>query len=276
MFTTGFKFFFGIGVALSTAAVLYGYTTGGNHMGPLSMGWKGGVGDHVGYTLLLSLGFMALILGLVLVTFRDADPAAQAHYMGVDEIAPTTPVTGSFWPVVGAFGVGAMAVGLVVHTVVFVVGLIACSLVAIEWTMDAWADRATGDPAANRVLRNRVMAPIEIPALGAIIVAVGVLSMSRILLSVSANGAVAVAGVTAVLIVGIGSLFAAKPRINKNIISGLVLTLGVVVIAGGIAAGVTGEREFERHEVDDEHSEDDSTDHEHGDDENTDEETDGE
>ena len=276
MFTTGFKFFFGIGVALSTAAVLYGYTTGGNHMGPVSMGWKGGVGDHVGYTLLLSLGFMALILGLVLVTFRDADPAAQAHYMGVDEIAPTTPVTGSFWPVVGAFGVGAMAVGLVVHTVVFVVGLIACSLVAIEWTMDAWADRATGDPAANRVLRNRVMAPIEIPALGAIIVAVGVLSMSRILLSVSANGAVAVAGVTAVLIVGIGSLFAAKPRINKNIISGLVLTLGVVVIAGGIAAGVTGEREFERHEVDDEHSEDDSTDHEHGDDENTDEETDGE
>ena len=43
MFTTGFKFFFGIGLALATGAVFYGYTTGGNHLGPLSMGWKGSV-----------------------------------------------------------------------------------------------------------------------------------------------------------------------------------------------------------------------------------------
>ena len=143
MFTTGFKFFFGIGVALSTAAVVYGYTTGGNHMGPISLGWKGGVGEHIGYGLLVGLSMSAVGIALTLIFFRDADPADQADYMGVDDIAPTAPVTGSHWPIVGAFGAGTMAIGLVLNTAVFVVGLVICSLVAVEWMMDAWADRAT-------------------------------------------------------------------------------------------------------------------------------------
>ena len=55
MFTSGFKFFFGIGTALVTAGVLYGYTTGGNHVGPVSLGWKGGVGEHIGYGVLVAV-----------------------------------------------------------------------------------------------------------------------------------------------------------------------------------------------------------------------------
>ena len=249
MFTTGFKFFFGIGMALATGAVFYGYTTGGNHLGPLSMGWKGGVGEQLGYSVLLGLGVTAMTVALFLVFFRDADPAAQAHYMGVEQIPTNSLVTASFWPVVGAFGVGAMAIGLVLHTAVFVTGLIICGVVAVEWLMDGWADRATGDPEANRVLRNRVMAPIEIPALGAVIVALGVLATSRILLATSKLGSVVVAGVLSVLILGIAVLFASKRRINKNILAGSVLVMAVAVLAGGIVATVTGERDFEHHEV---------------------------
>ena len=48
MFTTGFKFFFGLTIALTVGAVAYGYSTGGEHVGPVTLGWKGGVGDHVG------------------------------------------------------------------------------------------------------------------------------------------------------------------------------------------------------------------------------------
>ncbi len=253
MFTTGFKFFFGLGMALAGAAVFYGYTTGGNHMGPLSMGWKGGIGEHLGYSLLLGLGVTAMTVALFLVFFRDADPAAQAHYMGVEQIPTNSLVTASFWPVVGAFGVGAMAVGLVLHTAVFVAGLVVCGVVAIEWLMDSWADRATGDPEANRVLRNRVMAPIEIPALGAAMVALGVLATSRILLATSKLGSVVVAGVVSVLILCIAVLFVSKRRINRNILAGLVLVLAVAVLAGGVVATVTGERDFVHHEDDDDH-----------------------
>ena len=40
MFTTGFKFFFGLAVALAAAAIVYGYTSGGTHVGPISMAGK--------------------------------------------------------------------------------------------------------------------------------------------------------------------------------------------------------------------------------------------
>jgi len=244
MFTTGFKNFFGLGFGLMLASFVYGYTTGGNQLGPIIMGWKGGVGDQIGYTILLTLALLMMAIGLVLVVFRDADPAAQSHYLGVDSVATAPLVTGNFWPVVGAFGVGAMAIGLVINTAVFVTGLVLCSAVAFEWMTTAWADRATGDPEANRELRNRVMAPVEVPALGATVVALVVLAMSRILLAVSKNGAVAVAGIAAVMILGIAVLYAAKPKMSKNLIAGLALALGVAVLAGGVVAAVVGERSF--------------------------------
>jgi hypothetical protein len=272
MFTTGFKFFFGIGVALVTAGVLYGYTSGGNHVGPISLGWKGGVGEHVGYGILVALGLSAMGIALTLIFFRDADPADQADYMGVEDIAPTAPVTGSFWPVVGAFGVGTMAVGLVLNTAVFVTGLVIVGAVAIEWMMDAWADRATGDPEANRALRNRIMAPIEIPAAGAAAVAVAVLAISRIFLNTTKLGAVVAAVVVSVVFLGLGALAASDRKLNRNVVAGLALVVGVAILGGGVWAAVDGEREFEEHEVHGETHEEgvDSSDADHSDADNSD------
>lgn len=260
MFTTGFKFFFGIGVALVTAAALYGYTTGGNHVGPISLGWKGGVGEHVGYGLLVGLGLTAMGLALTLIFFRDADPADQADYMGVDAIEPTQPVTGSHWPIVGAFGAGTIALGLVLNSAVFVLGLVICAVVAVEWMMDAWADRATGDPEANRALRNRIMAPLEIPVAGAAAAGLIVLAISRIFLNTTKLGAVIVAGIVAVIITAIGALGSSGFRPNRNLVSGLAVVAGVTLLGWGVVAAVDGEREFEEHEVhgeghDEEHGE---------------------
>lgn len=248
MFTTGFKYFFGIGVALVTAGVVYGYTSGGNHMGPLSLGWKGGVGDHLGYGILLILGFLAMGLGLTLIAFRDADATAQAQYLGVARVEPTHPVTASFWPVVGAFGVATMAVGLVLNTAVFITGLVIVGAVAAEWMMDAWSDRVTGDPEANRALRNRIMAPLEIPAAGAAAVALIVLAMSRVFLNASKLGAVWIATAVAIVIMAVAILATSGRRIvNRNVVAGTVLFLGVVVLGWGVWAAVDGEREFEEH-----------------------------
>ncbi|MDG1411207.1 MAG: hypothetical protein P8L46_03030 [Acidimicrobiales bacterium] len=258
MFTTGFKLYFGIAVGLFIAAIVHGYATGGGHVGPLTWGWKGGVGDHIGYVVLMGLSVVSGTLGLVLVVFRDADPAAQAHYAGVEQLPSTPVVTGSIWPVVGAFGASTMIVGLALHSAIFVVGLVVCAAVAIEWSMDAWADRATGDPVANRELRRQVMSPFEIPVAGAGTVGIIVLAASRILLNASPNGAVIWAGVIAIMIFGTGALYASKPKLNKNIIAGLALVGACAVLAGGIVAAVDGEREFHPHHADDpaeEHSE---------------------
>ena len=151
MFTTGFKFFFGLGVALVTAAFLYGYTSGGNHVGPLSLGWKGGVGEHVGYGILLGLGVSAIGIALTLIFFRDADPADQADYLEVDDIAPTAPVTGSLWPVVGAFGVGTMAIGLVLNMLV---------LQATTWYF--WHKATTNEGTSSSRATGSVAQPVDI------------------------------------------------------------------------------------------------------------------
>ncbi len=250
MLTTGFKFFFGLFAAFCTAALVYGYTTGGNHVGPLSLGWKGGVGDHIGYGVLAALAGVSLTVSLVLVSFRDADAAAQAHLQNLAEGLTDQPVTASFWPVVASFGAGAAAVGLVLHPMVFVLGLAVTVLSMVEWTMDAWADRATGDASANRELRNRIMAPIEIPVIGALAVGVVVLAASRILLSVSKLEAVAVAGVVSALILGGAWLYVSRPGAGRRLVRVLGTLGALLLLVGGVLAAVAGERDF--HHPDDE------------------------
>lgn len=249
MFTTGFRFFFGLFVTLTVAAVVYGYSTGGGHVGPISLGWKGGVGDHVGYGVLLALAAVSLAASLLLVSFRDADPDAQAELLGMDAPPREPVVTGSSWPVVAAFGLGAVAVGLVLHPAVFVLGLVMTALSAVEWTMDAWADGATGDSVANRELRNRIMAPIEVPVAGALGVGIVVLAASRILLTVSKLGAVVFAGVVATVILVGAVAYARRPGTVRRLVGGLGVAAALLLLLGGVLATVAGERDFEHHEI---------------------------
>lgn len=246
MFTAGFKFFFKLFVVLITAAIVYGYTSGGNHVGPLSVGWKGGVGDHTGYGILLALATVSLVISLALIAFRDADAEAQAELLNVDRIPipPQRAVKASWWPTVSAFGIGTTVIGLVLHPAIFVLGLATVGLVVVEWTMDAWADRVTGDTKANRMLRNRIMAPIEIPVLGALAVGIVVLAASRILLTVSALGAVLATSVIAVIILAYASVYVAWPELARKFIPELAILACFVLLVGGVLAAIKGEREF--------------------------------
>ena len=275
MFTTGFKYFFGLFAAFTAAALVYGYTTGGNHVGPISLGWKGGVGDHIGYGVLVALAGASLTISLLLVSFRDADAAAQADLLGLDEVVADRPVTASFWPVVAAFGAGAAAVGLVLHPAVFVLGLAMGVLALVEWTMDAWADRATGDPAANRELRNRIMAPIEIPVIGALAVGVVVLAASRILLAVSQLAAVAVAGVVSALILAGAIVHTARPGLSRRLMGVLGVVGALALLVGGVLAAIAGERDFGHHETDTHETDTHETETHEGPDETTDAEDHG-
>ncbi len=247
MFTTGFKFFFGLFAALAVAAVVYGYSTGGDVVGPVSIGWKGGVGEHIGYGVLLALAAASLAISAILVAFRDADAEAQADLLGVVEVAGNHDVTPSFWPVAASFGVGATVIGLVLHPVIFMLGLALVALALVEWTMDAWADRATGDRQANQELRNRIMTPIEIPVVGALSVGLVVLAASRILLSVSKLGAVIVAGVVATLVLAGAAIYANWPGLGRRMVRALGVLGALALLVGGVVAAVVGEHEIVHH-----------------------------
>jgi hypothetical protein len=247
MLTTGFKLYFGWAFAWLAAAAVYGYTTGGRHIGPITAGYKGPVGEHVGYTALLVCGVVAGAVGLMLVAFRDAGARAAAELLGTDSLPVQTPVGTSYWPLIGAFGAGTLVLGLVLNAAVFVVGLVIIVIAGAEWTMQAWADRATGDPEVNSRLRDRIMSPIELPV-GAVLAIVAVpLAASRVFLAVSKFGAVWVATGIAAVIFLVAILIATRPKMSKNIVAGAVLVGGIGLLSAGIVSAAVGQRDFEHH-----------------------------
>lgn len=251
MITKGSRFFFGFAALAYLGAIVYGLSTGGHVFGVFTLGYKEGVGEHLGYSILIGVAAVAGGVGLIVLALRDADPEAEAQVAHLDHVpAVEAPESPSYWPVVAAFAAGAMVVGLVVSSALFAAGLIVLAIVVVEWSIKAWSDRQTGDPEVNRAIRNRLMYPIEIPVGALLGIGVLVTLVSRVFLATSKNGSTVVAIVVALLILTTASLLVARPKASANIVSALLLAAGVLVIGAGIVAASVGPREFEEHEVD--------------------------
>jgi hypothetical protein len=244
MITTGSKWFYGLGLALLVLAAAYGWTTGGNGLGPVSAGYKGAVGDHFGYGLLVAAGVVSIMFGVVATATRDADAEAVSQVAGTERVPEVTPAGTSYWPPIAAFGAALVVIGLVSEPLLFVAGLVVLGVVLVEWTVQTWADRATGDPETNRRIRNRLMNPLEYPAAGALALGMIAIAFSRLFLALSAEAAVWVAIAMAVVVVAGGFLVASRPRISSNVVVGLLVAGALVVIGLGVAGGVAGTREF--------------------------------
>ena len=259
MFTTGSKWFLGLGFVSLVLAAAYGWTTGGTRLGPVTLGYYGGVGEHLGYALLISIGVASMLLGVVVVAARDADASALAQLAGTDEApAAVPPAHNAYWPILGAFGLSGVVLGLVISNAMFIGGLIVLLIVLVEWMVHAWADRATGDPEVNFGIRRRLMAPYEVPLLGTACAGLVIFACSRFFLTASKLGAVWVAtGIGAVIFI-VGMVIASRPKLSANVLAGFLLLMGVGVGAAGIAAAARGERTIEPHHaepVEDEHPE---------------------
>lgn len=254
MITTAAKWFFGLGLVSFALAVAYGYSTGGNRLGPFTAGYYGGVGDHLGYTLLVSIAVGSVLLGLIAVLTRDADPRALAEVAGT-EVAPEAvpPAYPSLWPLVGAFGAALVVLGLVISNVMFMVGAFILLAVVVEWMVLDWSDHATGDAETNHLLRRRIMGPFEVPLAGFLLAGGAVVAFSRILLTSSSMGAVAVAVAIGIVVLAVGSLIALRPNLSHDTVVGVLCILALGVVVAGVASAARGERFIEPHS--EEHSE---------------------
>ena len=248
MFTTGSKWFLGLGTVAYVLAAAYGWATGGTGMGPLTYGYYGGVGDHFGYALLVSIGVLAVFLGLVQLAVRDADPAALAQLAGTDAApAEVPPASLAYWPLAGAFGLTLVVLGLVISNVLFIAGCIVLIAVIVEWMVLAWSDRATGDPATNKVVRDRLLGPYEVPLAGVLIAGSVVTALSRIFLTTTKLGAVGAGTIVATIIFGIGIVLATRPKLSSNVIAGVLVVVAAGVVTAGVISAAQGERTIEPH-----------------------------
>src|SRR5689334_19736230 len=125
MITRGSKFFYAAAVVGFAAAVVYGFLSGAAEhsgvigvfqegdvvnsiVGPLTFGWKGWVGDHVGYSVLMGFAAVMAALGGFSTAFRDGSADVLVQMEGGDVAtaanpAVLTPIGLSYWPLVGAF-----------------------------------------------------------------------------------------------------------------------------------------------------------------------------
>ncbi len=257
MFTWGPKYLIGLSVTAWLAALAYGLVTGGDIVGVLSFGYKGGVGEHLGYTLLMgAFTVLAMLAGVTFAT-RDGEAETLARLAGTDTVPQVTPPTApSYWGLLSAFGIACLMLGVALTSVFLYLGIAVIAVVAIEWVALAWSDRATGDPDTNRAIRERMLGPIEVPMLGAVAIAAMMIGVSRVFLAVSKTGAVVAGSIFTILLFGTAVLLA-QTDAPRRFISAAVTALAVLVLGGGVVGAIAGEREI--HHGEEEHSDDGET-----------------
>lgn len=253
MFTPAFRLFaaltvFGLIGAFVSSLATDDQSLMNAFVGPISLGWKGGVGNQTGYAVLVGLAAVSAFLAGIHVALRDADPESEAEVVRTDSVPLTRAPSGvNFLPLVAAFGVGVLIISQLTTFWVALAGFGILAVVMFTWMLRAWAERATGDDEVNRRIYARFIEPLRVPVVAAVVIAFVVISVSRVLLAVSKTGAVAVFGVIgAVILLGM-ALVAARPQISKNAITILIFVGAVVVIAAGITAAVIGQRDIEKH-----------------------------
>ena len=214
-------------------------------LGALTLGYKGGVGDHVGYGILLGGSAVSTTMGAFMVAFRDSEAKAVAEVAGLPEAPPLQPVaTSNVWAPIAAFATAITAVGLATSGWFVIAGLGLLGIAALEWTMYAWADRTTGDWRVNAALRDRIMSPIEVPLFGAIVAGFVALGISRVFLSVPKLSATWLfMGIAAVIFI-VAIVMSLAPRTSKNVLVGVLAIGAVAVLVGGVVGMAAGDSEF--------------------------------
>ena len=232
MITSGSRFWFALAGLSALGAAVY-FLASGN--------------DKYGSLVLAFAAVAALIPAIAGVALRDGTaPAGSA-----DGVAPAGGIADTrapaIWPALGALGTGVSVVGLATGGALLYVGFAILAVTLVEWMVQAWAERSSADPRVNQALRNRIMYPVEFPALAALGAALVVLSFSRVLLAVSKTSSTVVAIVVASLILGAATLLSARPRLSSSLLTGVVVLGALALLGGGIVGAVAGEREFEAH-----------------------------
>ncbi len=236
MFTTGSKLLIGSALAATIAAVLYGVTLDG------SMGTIGLVAAAVALWFLV--GVNAVVRDGNVLDTDDATVAASAaaHRMPGNSV----------WPLAMAVGAVLVTVGLVTQQTVVVIGFVLFGAAGAEWLVQAWSEASSSDAAYNEDVRERVLQPLEFPILGAAVVGILVYAFSRVMLWLSKEGTVVLFSVAAAIILAIAAIIALRPSVRTGAIGGVLAIGAILVIGGGVAAGIDGSRDIHHHETIDE------------------------
>ncbi len=266
MFTPGFKLYFGVFAFLLAGAMAVGISSEIQHFktvrealdyqgviytftGPISLGWKGAVGNHIGYTVMLVGAIVAAFLAFVLIAFRDADPEAAAQVVQLDSVPLTkAPAGANYLPILSAFALALIGIGWISSKPMFYAGIALLVSLMATWTVRAWAERATGDDEVNFQIYHRIIDPVRIPVLAVLLIGFVVFGLSRLILAApNKNTSSIIFGTAAILFFAGVMIVYLFPHFSRSLTIAFV-TIGALAILGlGIWGLAHGERSPEEH-----------------------------
>jgi hypothetical protein len=232
MITTGSKFLIGAAVLATLSAIAYGVTQDG------VMGTVGLASAAVALWLLAGLNLY----------LRDCNVWAEEIASVETTSAAVRPPADSVWPFAFAFSAAVLTLGLVTTQAVFVIGVVLLLVSGAEWTAEAWAEAASADTSYNDEVRSRIANPLEFPVGAAIAVGVVVFAFSRVMLGLSKTGTVIAFSLVGAIIITLAYVFASRPGTSR-VAAGVLAAGALLVVAGGAAAGLGGERDIHVHET---------------------------
>ena len=226
MITTSSKLFYGLGAVAFAAAIVWMIANDGGS----------------GAVALVFVAIASIFLGAIASFVRDG------HVLSTDteqhDSAPAAQGgSGRSWfPLGTALSLGTVIVGLVTSPGIFKVGVALLLAMLGEWLIQNWSDRASSDPSYNERVRGRVVHPLEIPIAGALLLAVIVLSFSRVFLSLSVNAGPIVFAIVGALVLFFGSMFSIRPGTSRRVVGTIcgVALVGLSVV--GVVLALDGER----------------------------------
>ena len=228
MITTGSKLLYGLGSLSIVAAIVW---------------FIANDGGSIGVVALASVATALIFLGTIASFIRDGHVLSTEIAAHATAPAARRSVGRSWWPLGLGLSVGFMVVGLVSSPGIFKVGIALVFAMLGEWMVSNWAERASANAEYNEKVRSWVVHPLEIPIAASLILAVVVLSFSRIMLSLSKEAGPIVFAIAGALILFVGAMFSIRRGTSRNLIA-VVCGIVLVGLSGvGIALALDGERE---------------------------------
>lgn len=128
--------------ALWLAAIVYGYVTGGDRLGPITLGWWGGIGEATGFVVLLAAALGAAALAATFLVGRASLDAPDPS----DGVASAPSFAPSLAPLLAAAGLASVTVGLALGWPLVALGLAAIAGSASRWSEPARSDLGVATP----------------------------------------------------------------------------------------------------------------------------------
>jgi plastocyanin len=221
--------------------------------GVAMVGYGIGADDRSGVVLFAAVLVVSLLASFAVMGSAGADPVDADDEEAADAAAatvtygPTDAAGPSSGPFFAAVAAGLVAVGLAAGTTYVVSGGILALLVAGFWTAQVWREHPSWTPRLGERMGERLLVPSLLPVVALLVTAAIAISLSRILLAVSTNGSIAIAGVVALVILVACAVIAYRPHVGPSAMLGLIALAAVLAGTAGVVGAAAGEREFHPH-----------------------------